>query len=189
MQTPDSPILAALYRRDPAEAARLAASAPGLDVFEAAALGAEGRLAALLDGDPSLADALAPDGFRPLTLAAFFAPASTAALLLDRGADVRAAARNTMRVEPLHSAVAARNAETVRLLLDRGADPNARQQVGYTPLMGAAGAGRADLVDLLLAHGADPTLVSEDGKSAAGIAREHGHAEIAARLEAGQAAR
>jgi ankyrin repeat protein len=85
-------------------------------------------------------------------------------------------------VQALHAAVASRNAEAVALLLDRGADPNARQQVGYTPLMGAANAGREDLVDLLLRHGADRTLVNDEGKTAADIARERGHAAVAARL-------
>ena len=90
-----------------------------------------------------------------------------------------------MTVQPLHAAVAARNIAIVQLLLDRGADPNARQQVGYTPLMGAAGAGRDDLVSLLLARGADPGLVSEDGKTAAGVALEHGHHAMAEGLTAG----
>jgi uncharacterized protein len=49
-------------------------------------------------------------------------------------------------------------------------------------LMGAASAGRADLVDLLLQRGADPSLVSEEGKTAADIAREHGHNDLARRL-------
>ena len=68
------------------------------------------------------------------------------------------------------------------LLLGAGADPNARQQVGYTPLMGAAAAGRDDIADLLLEKGADPALVSEDGKTAADVAREHGHTALADRL-------
>jgi hypothetical protein len=37
-------------------------------------------------------------------------------------------------------------------------------------------------VDLLLRHGADPSAVSEDGKTAADVAREHGHASLADRL-------
>jgi ankyrin repeat protein len=54
--------------------------------------------------------------------------------------------------------------------------------MGYTPLMGAASAGRDDLVNLLLARGADPAAVSEDGKTAASLAREHGHETLAVRL-------
>ena len=179
---PGSAILSAMYERNLDEARRLAAEAPTLTVWEASALGDDERLRQLLDRDGTLANAVAPDGFLPLSLAAFFAPATTAQLLLDRGASVATAARNEMKVQPLHAAVAARNRDAVALLLDRGADPNARQQVGYTPLMGAASGGRADLVDLLLQRGADPALLSEDGKTASDVAREHGHSNLAERL-------
>lgn len=178
---PQSPILDALYQRKPEDAERLAAGA-ALNIWEAAALGRDARVAELLGEDPSRANAWAADGFMPLGLAAFFGRAGATRLLLDGGADVHAVARNEMQVQPLHAAVAARDIEIVRLLLDRGADPNARQQVGYTALMGAAGAGGDDLVSLLLAHGADATLRSDEGKSASDIAREHGHAAIAERL-------
>jgi hypothetical protein len=105
-------------------------------------------------------------------------------LLLDAAADVSSAARNDLKVQALHAAVAVRNQPAVTLLLERGSDPNARQQSGYTPLMGAAGAGLDDLVSTLIAAGADPSLVSEDGKTASSIALERGHAELAARLDA-----
>ncbi len=125
---------------------------------------------------------MAPDGHFPLGLAAFFGRATTVRLLLAQSASVAAAAQNAMKVQPLHAAVAGRDAECVQALLDAGADPNARQQAGYTPLMGAASAGRGDLVDLLLRRGADPLLVNDEGKSAAVIASEHGHATLGARL-------
>jgi ankyrin repeat protein len=178
---PQSSILAALYQRKPEEAERLANGA-ALTIWEAAALGRDMRVAELLREDPSRANAWAADGFMPMGLAAFFGRAGAVRLLLESGADVHASARNEMKVQPLHAAVAARDIEIVQLLLDRGADPNARQQVGYTALMGAAGAGRDDMVSLLLAHGADPTLRTDDGKSASDIAREHGNATIAERL-------
>jgi len=182
-QDPGSLILAALYQRQPDEARRLARTTPALTIWEAAALGDVEALEALLAADAALANTPAPDGFFPLSLAAFFATAATVRRLIDAGADPGVASRNGMMVQPLHAAVASRNLDAVRLLLDHGADPNARQQVGYTPLMGAAGSGRNDLVDLLLEHGADPSLTAEDGKTAAGVAREHGHTGIAAGLE------
>lgn len=176
---PGSAILSAMYRNQRAEAARLMAAAPAPTVWEAAALGADDHLGRILDADPSLVNAFAPDGHTPLGLACFFAGPSTAAFLVDRGADVGTAARNDMRVQPLHAAVAARNVDAVALLLERGADPDARQQEGYTPLMAAAGAGRSDMVDMLLARGADPGLVNHAGKTAADVAREQGHDALA----------
>ncbi len=183
MQDPQSAVLTALYHHKRDEARQLAEGA-ALTIWEAAALGRDERVRELLDQDPALANAWSPDGYPPVGLAAFFAGASTVRLLLDRGAKVGAAARNTMKVQPLHAAVASRNADSVALLLDRGADVNARQQAGYTALMAAAGSGRRDLVDLLLKHGADPSLRNDEGKSAADIAREHGHADVAASLAA-----
>jgi len=179
---PGSAILSALYNRKPDEAERLAEGAT-LTIWEAAALGRDARVAELLREDPAAANAWAADGFMPLGLAAFFNRGAAVRALLDAGADVHATARNTMKVQPLHAAVAARSQEIVQLLLDRGADPNARQQLGYTALMGAAGAGRDDMVTLLLARGADPALASEDGKTASSMALEHGHSAIAERLE------
>jgi len=178
---PGSAVLSALYNRKPEEAERLAEGA-ALTIWEAAALGRDGRVAELLREDPAAANAWAADGFMPLGLAAFFNRPSTARLLVDAGANLHATARNSMKVQPLHAAVAARSPEIVQLLLERGADANARQQVGYTPLMGAASAGRDDLVSLLLAHGADPSLASEDGKTASSLALEHGHTAVAERL-------
>ena len=184
MLDPKSEVLAALYNRNPAEAQALADRAERLTIWEAAALGRNETVAALLDRDPDLVNAYAADGSTPLALAAFFNAPKTARLLLDRGAEIGAVARNFMKVQALHAAVASRNYETVALLVERGADVNARQQVGYTPLMGAASAGREDIADLLLRHGADPSLVSEDRKTAATIASEHGHATLAEKLSA-----
>lgn len=178
MQDPQSAVLTALYHNRRDEAQRLAEGA-ALTVWEAAALGRDDRLAELLAADPSLANAWSSDGYPPVGLAAFFAGPSTVRVLLDRGADVRAAARNAMQVQPIHAAVASRNAASVALLIERGADVNARQQVGYTPLMGAASGGRDDIAELLLRHGADASLRSDEGKTAADIAREHGHEALA----------
>jgi ankyrin repeat protein len=179
---PQSAILMALYTGKRDEAAALARAPAALTIWEASALGRDDRVAAFLAADPSVASAWAPDGHTPLGLAAFFGRASTVRLLLEHGADPAAAARNEMKVQPLHAAVAGRDLEVVRLLVERGADVNARQQVGYTPLMGAASSGREDLARLLLDHGADPALVNDEGKTAATIAREHGHGALGALL-------
>ena len=106
-----SDVLQAIYRGDRDEADRLAAGTE-LDVFEASALGRSERVRELLDADPSLANAWADDGFQPLGLASFFGHAETAALLVERGAEVNSASRNQMQVMPLHSAAAAQDPQT-----------------------------------------------------------------------------
>jgi len=152
-----SDVLAAIYRGDREEAARLAGGKE-LDVFEAAALGRTGRLEELLDADASLANAWADDGFQPLGLASFFGHVDAARLLVGRGAEVNSASRNAMRVMPLHSAAATRDADLryaiAELLLEAGADPNARQQDDFTPVMAADQSGDTRLRELLLEHGA-----------------------------------
>lgn len=183
MLDPKSEILAALYQRDTDGANRLADAADSLTIWEAAALGRDAVADRALSADPAAQNLAGADGNVPLGLAAFFGHGSTVRLLLERGADVHAVAQNFMRVQPLHAAVGGRCAEAVEAILAHGPDVNARQQFGYTPLMGAAAAGREDLADLLMQHGADPSVVSEDGKTAADVAREHNFEALATRLE------
>jgi uncharacterized protein len=179
------------------------------DLLAAVKAGEAARVRALLEDDPALAgsrdasgvslvllalyhqrretaaallDAWAADGFFPLGLACFFRQAEAAQVLLEAGADVRAAARNPMRVTALHAAAAARQAPLVKLLLDHGADANARQQASYTALHAAAQHGDVEMAELLLARGADPWLRSDDGKDAAAHARAGGHHALADRL-------
>jgi ankyrin repeat protein len=155
-----------------------------LDVFEACALGDTERLAARLDGDPALVNAVAEDGFGPLGLASFFDHEPAVRLLLSRGARVDQPSANGMRVMPLHSAAAARSVAISRLLLERGAPVDARQGEagGFTPLMEAGLNGQVELIELLLAFGAHPTLRDGEGLTAGDHARARGHGEAAARL-------
>jgi len=169
----------ALYagERDRAEELLDAREEP--DVFEAAAFGRVERLRALLDADAELAGELSPDGFTALHFAAFFGHPPCAELLLERGADPLSRARNPMAVEPLQSAAAAGQTEIARMLLDAGADPNAVHEGGFVPLHSAAQNGNSELVALLLERGADRSLATHDGRTAAQIAREAGHALLA----------
>jgi uncharacterized protein len=178
-----SEILQALYHGDAEGARRLAAASPGLDVFEAAAVGNFDRLETLLAADRASARAFAPDGFTALQLASFFGQPATVRILLEAGADANAVSRNEMRIQPLHAATANGSAEAITLLLDAGADPNGRQRGGFTPLQARAQRGDAAMVRLLLDRGADPLLRSDDGRSAADLARASGHPEVAALLE------
>ncbi len=141
---------------------------------EACAIGDADLALRLLDADPSLLDRRSEDGFPPLGLAIFFRHPALARTLIERGADVEAAAENRQRVRPLHAAASVGDLETMRLLLERGADPNARQELDFTPLHGAAGHGNIEMARLLYAHGAEREPKSSDGKSPADVAREHG---------------
>jgi ankyrin repeat protein len=152
-----SPILKALYQGDRAEAERLHAGDPNVDVFDAAALGDVERLQVLLDEDAEAVQVRSPDGFTALHYAAYFDGPAAVRLLIERGADIEAPSQNQEFAQeacPLHSAVAAGRIEVAALLLEAGADPNARQRGGFTPLMAAEQLGLPDLAELLIRHGA-----------------------------------
>ena len=173
-----SPVLIAQYHKKRELVAILLAAGPELDIFDAASVGRTERVAEWLDRDPSLLNAYSSDGFYPLGLAAFFGHPETVALLLARGADIAQVARNPMRVQPLHAAVASRSLPVVELLVNAGAPIDAKQQEGFTPLHGAVHQGNLEMMRLLLAHGADPKLQNDAGKSAIGRAAEANHAAI-----------
>jgi ankyrin repeat protein len=159
---------------------------PELDVFEAAAVGRVERVQELVDGDAALTLAFSPDGFTALHLTAFFGHPDIARLLVERGADTNAVARNPMQVMPLHSAAAARQLEIAELLVDHGADVNASQERGFTPLHEAAQNGDVELARLLLERGADREPAAEDGRRAADFASAGGHEEVLALLGNGE---
>ena len=177
-----TPILFAVYNGH-AELARLFLDRGAVPAFgEACALGDSSLALRMLDGNPALLDAYSEDGFPSLGLAIFFRQPDLARALIERGAEVNAAARNAFRVAPVHAAAAVRDAATMALLLDRGADANARQQLGYTALHTAAQLGDETMIDLLLAHGADPRAAGDDGKTPSDLAAAHGHGAIVKRL-------
>jgi ankyrin repeat protein len=151
-----SAVRAALYVHKQDIADVLLEAEPELDIFDAAAVGDVDRLTELLDADGDLVNTYSEDGYTPLHFAAFFARGPAVRLLLDRGADVGAVARNEMEVQPLHSAVAADAREVVAALLNAGADVNARQAGGFTPLMAAEqNEAEGEMVRLLMDHGAE----------------------------------
>lgn len=151
-----SAVRAALYVQKQDVADALLEAKPELDVFDAAATGDVDRLTELLDGDADLVGAWSEDGYTPLHFAAFFSQGDALRLLLDRGADVGAVARNDTKVQALHSAVAAGSMQAAAALLVAGADPNARQEGGFTPLMGAEKDDpEGDMARLLQDHGAE----------------------------------
>ena len=179
-----SAILLARYRHQADILRALLQVETALDIFEAAAIGAAGRVRERLDENPHAARDRSSDGWTALHLACFYGNIESAKHLIAAGADVDAIGANAMANRPLHAAAAGRHTEICKLLLTHGADPDARQHWGYTALHAAAQSGDQLLVELLLEHGADTTAVSEGGDTAAAFAMTGGHAEIARQLSA-----
>ena len=177
-------LLHCLYRGLEKNLAALRERCTPLPLHEAAALGEDAAVSDALTRAPDALRLLSPDGWSALHLAAFFGHASTVTLLLARGADANLWSRAFERNLPLHAACAGRAAkpDVVRALIPATVDLDARQGGGWTPLMLAAVNGMAASVDLLLAAGANAALVNDKGKPAAELARDEGHAALAARL-------
>lgn len=154
-----------------------------LDIWDGAALG---RLAAVEEdlhwaGDDAL-NAYSRDGYTPLQLACFFGHEQVAAHLINAGANVNAASRNSMVIQPIHAATAGNHLSIVRLLLQSGADPNAVQQDSFRPLHSAAQNGNLAMARLLLEHGADPTLPDAKGQLPRELAEETENPQLIALL-------
>src|SRR5262249_4454171 len=107
----------------------------------------------------------------------FTRDAAVVALLLARGADVRA--RSKVGGTALMDAAARGDLAAARLLLERGAEVNAADYRGYTPLLLAAAydGDAAELVRLLLSFGADVSA-SAEGKTALSLAARRGPTEV-----------
>jgi ankyrin repeat protein len=175
-----SAALTAAYHQEPDIARLLVQRGAELNVFEACTVGELPRVKALVEQQPELINAYAPDGFQPLGLAAFFGHTGIVEYLLQKGAVVNSPSRNAMRVMPLHSAVANKRTEIAQLLLDHGADVNATQADNFTPLHEAAQNGMLDVTQWLLDRGANinPRL-SSSGKTPLALAIEHQHEAVA----------
>jgi uncharacterized protein len=148
-------------------------------IFEAAAVGDLQRVAELVEADPQMVNAYAPDGFQPLGLAAFFGHLPVVDYLLIKGAEVNSPSQNDQKVMPLHSAVASQNVTIATTLLDQGAEVNARQNGQFTPLHGAAQNGQVEMVELLLEHDADVAAQAVQGQTPLDMAESAGHPVVA----------
>jgi len=181
-----SPIMVAAYWGEAEVLERLLEVSKDLSMWEAATIGATGRVRQLVDAQPDLVTARSPDGFTALHLAVFFGHEDTARFLIGAGADVLARTDNALANQPLHAATASSDADArsacVRALLEAGAEVNGRQAGGFTPLMSAAQNGDDIVVDLLLAAGADPALEDDAGLTAGSHAAKARHSMIAERL-------
>lgn len=156
-------------------------------LHDAALAGDVARVEALVTGAPWAIDLLSPDGWTALHLAAFFGNDAAVEVLLARGANARIMGRAFEQNLALHAAAAGRRigkAAYAKLIAATG-DPDVLQKQGYTALMIAASNGFVVAVEALLEAGADKTRKLPDGKTAADIARDRGHTELANLLSSG----
>lgn len=178
-----SPLMFALYN-GAAEIAALLKTFRPLDVFEAAASNDARRVAALVSADPGLLGACSVDGWTPLHLAAFLGARDSLLVLVGLGAEIDAVSQNPMANTPMHAGIAGAAGESLApLLIALGADVHHVGGSGVTALHLAASRGFENLCRLLLSRGVDRAARTEDGKTAAEIARERGHLNTAAALE------
>jgi len=157
---------------------------PELDVFDAALVGDQERLAALVAKDPKLASAVSPLGWQPIAFAAFGGNAAAVTFLLGKGVDVNLRAATRFRNTPLQIALLCSEAGTAKVLLDHGADANIRQTGEFVALHEAALTGRTDIMQLLVDHGAELNPKTAKGETPLAIANRKGKAEAAAWLKA-----
>jgi uncharacterized protein len=151
-----SPAMQALYEGDRARAEQLLPPDEELTVFEAAAFGRREALCAILDADPSQANALSPDGFTPLHLACFAGGPAATKLLVDRGADLeRVSEAAIAQVRPLGTAAFSGDVASAEILLEAGAEPEGEGAGGSTPMQTARANRDEDLIRLLGSYGAD----------------------------------
>jgi ankyrin repeat protein len=178
MSQQPSEIMMALYHGKRDRVNELLASGIELNVYEAAATGQTERLRELIAADPSLVNTHSVDGFTPLGFAVFFGRPETVDALLEAGADVNLASRESMKVAPLSSASAAGQYEIAKKLIARGANVNTRASSDFTPLHESAASGRLEFATLLLEHGADVNAKTAEGKTPLDYAREHDRTEM-----------
>lgn len=172
----------AYYVGQPDAAALIRPRLAELDPYDAIIIGDRDQVTKALAAGWD-ANALSPDGFTPLGLAAFFNRPEIFDLLLPLTGDVNAPAQNPQQVAALHAATAMRSVPMVEKLLRAGARPDQPQAGGITPLHVAAHHGDGAIAALLVLFGADPRLRNAKGEDAIAQARAGGHEWLAVRLE------
>jgi len=143
---------------------------PKFDIYDTAALGTAADLESMLRADPPALQRIARVGWTLLHAAAFAGNVATTELLIRKGADVNARAKNRFYNTPLHTALLTGQYATTKLLLDHGADVHMREAEGASPLHLAAESGRVELIQLLLDHGAEKASRMDDGQTAYDVA-------------------
>jgi ankyrin repeat protein len=159
------------------------AAEPTLAIFAAALFGDTAEIESLLAGNRSLVNAVSPDGWLPLHLAAHFGHADAARALLNKGAQANARSTNALRNMALHAAAAGRAQAVAKLLLDAGANVNAQQHGGWTPLHSVAQNGDVEFARLLAEAGADVNARADNQQRPLDLALTKGHQAMVDFLE------
>ena len=116
-------------------------------------------------------------GDTPLLGAAGFGQKEVAVLLIAKGADANAKAKEGWT--PLHYATGGNDKEIVELLIAKGADLNAKNANDrITPLHWAAWRGHKEVAELLITKGADVNTKNKNGGTPLHNAIWKGHKEI-----------
>jgi len=173
---------------DSGRVAALVEADPTLAIFAAAIQGDVARLETLLAGNRSLISTVSADGWTPLHLAAHFGQRDAARALLNKGAEVNARSTNALNNCPLHAAAAGRSAAVVKLLIDHGASVNARQHGGWAAIHAAAQTGDLEMARLLSEAGADLSVRADNQQRPIDLALTGGRQTMVEFLEAHGAA-
>jgi len=107
----------------------------------------------LLDAgaDPNVRDA---NGQLPLNIAAEFYNQDIIDLLLEKGANVEEAHKNTLEL-PIHLAASSGHIKTLQAYIEAGIPASLRNHEGFTPLHQAAYNGKSEAIEYLLSKGAN----------------------------------
>ena len=177
-----SPLMFALYNGAQEIAELLRAYRP-LSLHEAVALDDTPAVARHVLDAPDAIRRHSVDGWTPLHLAAFFGQRDALLVLIGLGAPIDSISENPMQNTPMHAGPAGE--QMAPLLIGFGADVHHVGGSGITALHLAATRGFNGLTRLLMARGVDRSLKTEDDKTAADLARERGHLDVAHLLDNG----
>ena len=116
------------------------------------------------------------DASTPLHLTSMEGHVDVAWMLVERGADVSAQAKDGRT--PLHWALSNGHVDVVRMLVERGADVSAQAKDGRTPLHLASSNGHVDVARMLVERGADVSAQAKDESTPLHWASSNGHVDM-----------
>ena len=141
------------------------------ELIGAAANGDLQKVKALLNQGANI-EAVALDGWTPLTVASREGHKAVASFLISKGADVNH--EESGGNPPLLWAALDGHRELVELLLANGVAVKPRGRRSGDPLLAAVVERHYDIAKILLLHGADPTRKNYEGLTPLGVAQERG---------------